>query len=295
MKEDLSMSAAEYVLGTLGAEERKAFARMAETDADARAALREWEQRFEGLNEVVEPLAPAPAVWSAIEKRLDDATTASNVVTLRRSVVRWRTATGLAGALAASLALFVIARPPGPPAPSSTQVATAAAPAPQSTTSAAGVGAKPGASGALAPTAGGSSAVVAASATREEGGGLALGVSRPQPEAAGAPKSIFVAALSPARAPAALVARVEAGSRVLVVRRLAASIPAGSVLELWAAAPGAAPRALGRLDGDVTRLVLPSDLALDNLMILASLEPVDRPVPPRPSASQVYEGSLVGD
>lgn len=148
------MSAAEYVLGTLGAEERKAFARMAETDADARAALREWEQRFEGLNEVVEPLAPAPAVWSAIEKRLDDATTASNVVTLRRSVVRWRTATGLAGALAASLALFVIARPPGPPAPSSTQVATAAAPAPQSTTSAAGVGAKPGASGALAPTAG---------------------------------------------------------------------------------------------------------------------------------------------
>jgi anti-sigma-K factor RskA len=109
---DRDLLAAEYVLGTLEAEEAAEAVRLLQTDAVFAAAVREWEKRLTPLAAVVPPVAPSPQLWERIE-----ATTAASTVVpfaFRRRLRIWQAGTGAALALAASLAAFILLRPPPP-------------------------------------------------------------------------------------------------------------------------------------------------------------------------------------
>ncbi len=117
--EDREILAAEYVLGTLHADERTLFASVLAQDAEAQAAVAAWEARLAALSVAVAEVAPPRAVWERIESALSPAEPFGVIeggaeepasVALRRSLVRWRVGALAAGALAASLAIFVVDR-----------------------------------------------------------------------------------------------------------------------------------------------------------------------------------------
>ncbi|MGB6920574.1 MAG: anti-sigma factor [Methylovirgula sp.] len=117
MTADIDDQAAEYVLGTLSAEERAAFDTLLSTNEAARQAVAAWEQRLAPLGAQVSGVTPAPAVWNAIERALAHSAMMpqarqepTSIHVLRRSRNRWRAATYLAGTLAAALAFFGIDR-----------------------------------------------------------------------------------------------------------------------------------------------------------------------------------------
>lgn len=111
--EDPDGAAGEYVLGTLPADERVAFAQALERDASLREKVAAWEVRLAPLAAMVQAVAPASGVWGAIEARItpslmapvDDS--ATYISKLERKVRNWRLAAGTATALAAGLALWL--------------------------------------------------------------------------------------------------------------------------------------------------------------------------------------------
>jgi anti-sigma-K factor RskA len=110
---DHDLLAAEYVLGTLEGEEATEAARLLRTDASFAAAVRVWEERLAPLAAAVPAVAPSPQLWDRIE-----ATTAPSAVgtaavvplAFRRRLLVWQASTGVALAVAASLAAFVVLR-----------------------------------------------------------------------------------------------------------------------------------------------------------------------------------------
>ncbi|HYI39713.1 MAG TPA: anti-sigma factor [Allosphingosinicella sp.] len=130
MSEDFEMSeeerdllAGEYALGLLEGEERARAAALAAADPDFRRRAARWSGRLAPLLDEVEAVSPPVHLWTRIERRLSPAAAAgSNVHILRRKVNLWRGYSAAATALAASLALFLVARPadrtaPPPPPP----------------------------------------------------------------------------------------------------------------------------------------------------------------------------------
>ena len=124
MNEERDIEAAEYVLGTLPADERARLVRDMQRDPELKAAVAAWQSRLSPLDASA-PAAALPAhLWQAIERATRSAGAAdgagipaSNVVQLRRRVAVWRGATFVTGALAAALAIFaVIDRNSLPPA-----------------------------------------------------------------------------------------------------------------------------------------------------------------------------------
>lgn len=119
--EDPAGTAGEYVLGTLTATERAAFARALEGDASLRALVAGWEIRLAPLAGSIPGLEPAPRVWRGIEERIGGPPGArspsgdggARLLRLERGLRRWRIAAGVAGALAAGLALFIAVPRPG--------------------------------------------------------------------------------------------------------------------------------------------------------------------------------------
>ena len=59
--------AAEYVLGTLSAEEREQAEALLSLDAGFEASVRQWERRLGELNVMVEAVEPRPEVWEKIK------------------------------------------------------------------------------------------------------------------------------------------------------------------------------------------------------------------------------------
>jgi anti-sigma-K factor RskA len=59
--------AAEYVLGVLGAEERREVERRLAQEPALASEVAFWEQRLTGLADTVAPVAPPPTTWSRIE------------------------------------------------------------------------------------------------------------------------------------------------------------------------------------------------------------------------------------
>ncbi len=119
MNDELDIEAAEYVLGTLPADERARFAVRIERDPELREAVRRWQARFSALDEAATPEAPPSGLWRRIEAAASvpaaasaglgqERASSSNVVRLRRRVAVWRGATFVAGALAAGLAAIVV-------------------------------------------------------------------------------------------------------------------------------------------------------------------------------------------
>ncbi len=66
-KEEVSLVAAEYVLGVLSAPERAAVERVLARDANMAREVAFWEERLTGLADATEPVAPPDAAWSRIE------------------------------------------------------------------------------------------------------------------------------------------------------------------------------------------------------------------------------------
>ncbi len=127
---DPEIQAGEYVLGVLEAVERAAAETRAAGDPAFAAAIRNWERRLGPLHELIVPVTAPEAIWPRIAARLDSfpqppraqrrsfATAVAEMsesagpdasLVLARRVRRWRAAAILAGAVALSLAGFLLA------------------------------------------------------------------------------------------------------------------------------------------------------------------------------------------
>lgn len=115
--EDPDGAAGEYVLGTLSAAERVAFAQAMERDAGLRAAVAAWEVRLSPLASTAKPVLPSSDVWAAIEERTVASLTTGGdadrirMLRLEWGIRRWRLAAGTATAIAAGLALWLAVGP----------------------------------------------------------------------------------------------------------------------------------------------------------------------------------------
>jgi anti-sigma-K factor RskA len=121
--------AAEYVLGVLGADERRAVeARMAE-DASFAREIAEWEERLGGMASYVPPATPPAQTWLRIQASLGDQplSAAPPLVSVWQSLAFWRGLTigssVLAAACVAAL-VYVGMRPMPPAAPRTPLLAT---------------------------------------------------------------------------------------------------------------------------------------------------------------------------
>jgi anti-sigma-K factor RskA len=242
------MLAAEYVLGTLDAEERKGAQDRIASDSDFAALVRRWERRLGELHVLTAGMEPPAALWDAIKEKLAETAPSetvrlpdptpppappppqvpSNIRLLRARAARWRTLAIFTGSLAAALlALTLLPRWVPELLPPSFQ--------PKST----------------AP------------------------VSRPVQTG---PPSRYVAVLERDAVPPAFVLLVDAGAHSLTLHRLGAPREVGKSYELWLISSRLpAPRSLGLVGpGDVTELsdVLADDPALiGDASFAVSLEP----------------------
>src|SRR5215470_16201524 len=71
--DDLSALAAEYVLGTLEADERTRANVLLDVDHGFRGLVRVWERRFGELHLMVEPVEPDGKTWQRIKNKLNSA------------------------------------------------------------------------------------------------------------------------------------------------------------------------------------------------------------------------------
>lgn len=101
------MLAAEYVLGTLEADEVRAAETRLGVDAAFAAEVRAWEARLYPLTGLVAPVAAPAAVWGRVEASIGGAVGAAN----DNRVARWRAAAIGGFAVAAGLAAFILLRP----------------------------------------------------------------------------------------------------------------------------------------------------------------------------------------
>jgi anti-sigma-K factor RskA len=124
--------AAEYVLGTLDADERRAAEVRLAADADFQRAVAAWEASLQPLANGAAPVDPPAHLFDGILARIAAETppiapggpiaVAGNVVALRRSVRRWRWTASLAAA--AAVALLAVVAVDRLNAPQTTFVAT---------------------------------------------------------------------------------------------------------------------------------------------------------------------------
>jgi anti-sigma-K factor RskA len=91
--------AAEYVLGVLGARERREVEQRLERESVLTFDVTFWEERFSGLTDAVTPVTPPFAVWSRIESALE---TASRRPSIWNSLTFWRSFAIISATLAAA-------------------------------------------------------------------------------------------------------------------------------------------------------------------------------------------------
>jgi anti-sigma-K factor RskA len=126
--DDRAALAAEYVLGSLDADERRQAQALIESDTDFAALVRSWERRLGELNAMVESVEPPAEVLRGILERLDQPASSPSlslqpgfgepspreeaisdaVADLTRRLRRWRESAIFASALAASLAAVIL-------------------------------------------------------------------------------------------------------------------------------------------------------------------------------------------
>ena len=127
--EDFDALAAEYVLGTLNAEERASVEQLAAKDSGFAGRIAAWERRLGTLEEMVEPIEPPPEIWNRIRERVAETAPEAalrlpelapaaaardpngaeggKVVVLTQRVRRWRALAGLVGAAAVAVLIVV--------------------------------------------------------------------------------------------------------------------------------------------------------------------------------------------
>jgi len=120
------MLAAEYVLGTLRGPARRRFERLARSDAALRAEQHFWEARLGRLALRSQPVAPAPTVWIALQRRIQSGNTVplrGPVVAAPRPVPLRRIWAGMAVAAAVVVAVMLNRQGPAPVTPPTPPVA----------------------------------------------------------------------------------------------------------------------------------------------------------------------------
>jgi anti-sigma-K factor RskA len=242
------MLAAEYVLGTLGADERKDAQDRIASDSAFAALVGRWERRLGELHVLTADMEPPPAVWDAIKEKLAETAPSEtvrlpdptpppapaplpappNIRALRARATRWRTLTVFTGSLAAALLAFILLPRWAPGLLPSSLYPKPTAP-------------------------------------------VAKSVVPGQP-------SRYVAVLERDAVPPAFVLLIDTGARSLNLRRIGAPREPGKSYELWLISSRLpAPRSLGLVGpGDVTELtdVLADDPALiGDASFAVSLEP----------------------
>lgn len=118
--DDLAAKAGEYVLGTLDADEKRAFEARLLADASLRREVALWRERLRAIADGAPETRPPPRVWRNVEAAVTRGAGAAlrgavadldEVRRLRRSRAFWRMSTLAAGALAASLFGFAVIAP----------------------------------------------------------------------------------------------------------------------------------------------------------------------------------------
>ena len=120
--DELDMQIAEFVLGTLPADQRKALDARRQLDPALDAQILQWEDRLAGMTDEVTPVQPGPELLAQIERVLDQQSAqpvqpdhTASVVTLRRQVNRWRWSTAAASAAAVVLVTVLAFQPAATP------------------------------------------------------------------------------------------------------------------------------------------------------------------------------------
>jgi anti-sigma-K factor RskA len=116
-RDELDALAGEYVLGTLGADERRAAEARLAADPAFEAAVAAWENRLQPLADALPAVEPPDGVLDRVLSRIDGVHGAGgeNVVHLRRALQRWRltaAATAAAAAMLAGVVLLDLTAPP---------------------------------------------------------------------------------------------------------------------------------------------------------------------------------------
>ena len=119
--DDLHTQAGEYVLGTLGAGQRRTIEARLPHEPALRAAVDEWEQRLLPLTSLAEPVDPGASLWQRIAASIAPAKRTQAASTKIRwwqweSHALWRGLTGTGFAAAAVLAAVLVLREASPPA-----------------------------------------------------------------------------------------------------------------------------------------------------------------------------------
>jgi anti-sigma-K factor RskA len=125
MDEDRQGLAAEYAIGTLGAEERQQADALMLLDPEFAAEVRQWERRLGELNVLVAPVEPGEPIWTQIRAKVAEAALSetmppaqpesaalpqpdsADIFDLTQRMQRWRQLSVLTGALAACVVGFV--------------------------------------------------------------------------------------------------------------------------------------------------------------------------------------------
>lgn len=103
--------AAEFALGVLDGDARAKAMALAKRDDAFAAAVAAWHERLAPLLDEIAAVEPGPALWTRINAALDaSGGRADNVVSIERSLKRWKGVAAAMSAIAAAL-LVVVALP----------------------------------------------------------------------------------------------------------------------------------------------------------------------------------------
>jgi anti-sigma-K factor RskA len=111
LSDELRAQAAEYVLGTLSADERRAMELELGSNAALREAIVQWEADLLPLASLAEPVTPSAQLWRRIERSASVAAAPPPRVSGWRNLSLWRGLTGASLALSAVLAVLLAGRP----------------------------------------------------------------------------------------------------------------------------------------------------------------------------------------
>ena len=127
---------------------------------------------------------------------------------------------------------------------------------------------------------------------------LGFVVVRPPPATSGSKpdSTTFIAAVNRGGDKPALIIRVDLKTRQVLVRPVAAQMPAGRSLELWYLDGTSAPRSMGVLIDAPSTLAMPQGATpSDGMTFAVSLEPMGGSKTGRPTGPVVYSGQLLED
>lgn len=257
--------AAAYALGTLRGGARRRFEAVARQSPAVRAQVIVWQERFAAMTELQPAQLPGPNVWKRIENLLPaqdavpaqpgPAAAADMLGRLVRLVSLWR------GVALASAVMAVVVTVVGAQLNASLEREKAA--------------------------------LADAGRQRDE---ATRQVAQLTAQLRAMPDIQYVAVLADERQGPMLLATFDPKHNMLTLKRVA-PVQAGPdrSLQLWAVAPGAAPRSLGLIGDDaVTRVTMPEMPNQDMPRLAVSLEPKGgAPAGSGPTGPVMYQGALL--